>query len=57
MTLLPYQVGDVVVWRGEPGVVVEVRGDRVVVRTEDDVLRITTVEVLRGHQPPARGAA
>jgi hypothetical protein len=54
MSLLPYQRGDEVLWRGHPGVVIEVRGDRVVVVTEDHVIRITTQEVLRIMQ---RGAA
>jgi hypothetical protein len=50
VTLLPFQVGDVVRWRGQLGVVVEVRGERLCLRTEDDVLRITTQERLREQQ-------
>lgn len=58
MTLLPYQAGDVVMWRGASALVIEVRGDRVVVQTQDGMLRITTAEVLRAQQPkPSRGAA
>jgi hypothetical protein len=54
MSILPYQRGDEVLWRGHPGVVIEVRDERVVVVTEDRVLHITTQEVLRIMQ---RGAA
>lgn len=57
MSLLPFQQGDVVGWRGQSGVVVEVRGDRVVVETADGVLHITTEAVLREMQPTRRGAA
>jgi hypothetical protein len=57
VSLLPYQRDDVVQWRGQLGVVIEVRGDRVVVVTDDRVLHITTQEVLRAMQMAARGAA
>jgi uncharacterized membrane protein YgcG len=51
MSILPFQRWDVVRWRGEDGVVLEVRGDRVVVETGDGVVHITTDEVLRLMQP------
>ena len=57
MSLLPYQQGDEVFWRGRPAVVIEVRGERAVVVTEDSVLHITTQEVLRMMQHVSRGAA
>jgi preprotein translocase subunit YajC len=53
MSILPFQRDDVVTWRGQLGVVVEVRGDRVVVVTDDGVLRITTQEALRAAQRAA----
>jgi len=53
MSLLPYQRDDVVCWRGRRGIVVEVRGERVVVVTDDDVIRITTQEALRAAQRAA----
>jgi len=57
MSLLPYQHGDEVRWRGQGGVVVEVRDERVVIVTDDGVLRITTQEALRSMQRLTRGAA
>jgi len=53
MSLLPYQHGDEVRWRGQGGVVVEVRDERVVIVTDDGVLRITTQEALRTAQRAA----
>jgi hypothetical protein len=53
MSLLPYQRDDEVLWRGQHGVVIEVRGERVVVVTDDGVLRITTQEALRAAQRAA----
>lgn len=49
--MLPFQADDVVRWRDEVAVVLEVRGERVVVETEDGVLHITTEGVLRAMQP------
>lgn len=58
MTLLPFQTDDVVQWHGQLGIVDEVRGDRVVVRTDDEMVHITTQDRLRDMQlPVARGAA
>lgn len=59
MTLLPFLPNDIVRWRETLAVVVEVRGTRVVVETEDRVLHITTEATLRAMQgpPAARGAA
>lgn len=58
MTLLPFLPNDIVRWRETLGVVVEVRGSRVVVETEDKVLHITTEATLRAMQgTAARGAA
>jgi hypothetical protein len=57
MSLLPYQHGDEVRYRGQGGVVAEVRGDRVVVVTDDGVLRITTQEALRAAQPAKHAGA
>lgn len=55
MTLLPFLPMDIVRWcTGGQAVVVEVRGDRVVVETEDGILHITTESTLRTMQ---RGAA
>lgn len=51
MTLLPFQRGDVVRWRGEEAVVREVRGDLIVVETIDGVLHLTTEGALRAMQP------
>jgi hypothetical protein len=56
MSLLPFQTDDVVQWQGQLGIVEEVRGDRVVVRTDDEMMHITTQERLREMQP-RRGAA
>jgi hypothetical protein len=55
VSILPYQVDDVVQWDGQLGIVEEVRGDRVVVRTDDEMVHITTQELLRDHQRPRRG--
>lgn len=57
MSLLPYQIDDVVHWDGQLGLVEEVRGDRVVVRTDDGMDHITTQDKLREQQSPRRGAA
>lgn len=58
MTLLPFLPNDIVRWRETLAVVVEVRGARVVVETEDKVLHITSEAILRGMQgSAARGAA
>lgn len=54
MTLLPFQTDDVVQCEGQLGIVEEVRGDRVVVRTDDGMDHITTQERLRGMQALAR---
>lgn len=51
MTLLPFTVRDDVRYRDMRGVVIEVAGDRVIVRTEDGLIRITTDVVLRSMQP------
>ena len=56
MTLLPFQTDDVVQWAGQLGIVDEVRGDRVVVRTDDEMVHITTQDRLRDMQLPRRGA-
>lgn len=50
MTLLPFQVGDIVVWHGVLVAVIEVKGDRVVVQGDDGMVRITTDVVLQQHQ-------
>lgn len=57
MTLLPYQPDDVVQWIGQLAIVMEVRGDRVVLQTDDGMTRITTQDKLREHQRPRRGTA
>lgn len=57
MSLLPFQSGDVVSWKGELGVVREVRGDRLVVETLDGVLHLATAERLRAMQRVRKGAA
>ena len=55
VTLLPFQRGDEVCWRGEVGRVLEVRGDLVVVETLDGVLHLTTDGALRAMQPVRAG--
>lgn len=50
MSILPFIASDMVRWRGEAAMVLEVRGDRVVVETVDGVLHITTEAVLRAMQ-------
>lgn len=57
MTILPFHVDDVVQCDGQLGIVEDVRGDRVVVRTDDGMDHITTQERLREQQKPRRGAA
>lgn len=54
MTLLPFQRGDEVRWRGDAAAVREVRGDLIVVETVDGVLHLTTEGALRAMQPVAR---
>lgn len=55
MTILPFQPDDVVQWAGQLGIIDEVRGDRVVVRTDDGMAHITTQEALRQMQLPVAG--
>lgn len=57
MSLLPFQTDDVVQWDGQLAIVQEVRGDRVVIQTDDGMSHITTQDQLREHQRPRRGAA
>jgi hypothetical protein len=57
MSLLPFQQGDVVAWRGGSALVREVRDERLVLEDIDGILEITTHERLRAAQPPRKGAA
>jgi len=57
MTLLPFQQGDVVAWRGASAFVREVRGDRVVIEDVEGIVEITTQDRLREAQPVRKGAA
>lgn len=57
MSLLPFQQGDVVAWRGGSAFVREVRGERVLVEDPEGILEITTQERLRAAQPVRKGAA
>jgi len=54
MTLLPFHRDDVVQWRGMLAIVDEVKGDRVVVRTDDEMVHITTQDRLRDMQAPMK---
>lgn len=56
MTILPFQPSDVIRYQQQAGVVVEVKGDRVVVLTADGMTRITNEVALRAMQPVARTA-
>lgn len=51
MTLLPYDRDDVVRFRGQGGVVLDVRDGRVVVKTDDGIVHLTTEAALREQQP------
>lgn len=57
MTLLPFQTGDVVAWRGASAFVRETRGDRLVLELVDGMLEITTQDQVRERQPVRKGAA
>lgn len=57
MSLLPFQIGDVVAWRGASAFVREVRGDRLMLELVDGMLEITTQDQVRQVQPARRGAA
>lgn len=46
-----FEIGDKIKWRNQGGKVIEVSGDRVAVLTEDDIIRITTVDALARMQP------
>lgn len=57
MTILPFQPDDVVRWSGQLAIVMEVKGDRVVIQSDDGMLHITTQDRLREKQRPRRGVA
>ena len=57
ISILPFTVDDAVVLAGRPGAVVEVRGDRIVVRTVDGIDHITSEAALREQQPRRRQVA
>lgn len=50
MTLLPFQPHDEVRYGDQVGVVIEVRGDRVVIVTDDEVVRILREPEFRALQ-------
>lgn len=51
MTILPYDRDDVVRFRGQPALVLDVRDVRVVVKTDDGIVHLTTEAALREQQP------
>jgi hypothetical protein len=57
VSLLPFQQGDVVAWRGASALVRETRGDRLVLELVDGMLEITTQDQVRQVQPARKGAA
>jgi hypothetical protein len=54
MTILPFQRDDVVQCEGQIGIVEDIRGETVLVRTDDGMDHITTQARLRAQQAPVR---
>jgi len=49
--ILPFEIGDPVLWRGAAARVIEIRGERIALtRLSDEMTVITTDAMLRTHQ-------